>query len=496
MMLKELIKGLNITEILGNPNCDVRGVTQDSRKVQKGFLFAALPGQERDGHQFIAQALKKGALALIVSEKKALIQSESVTQVLVDNSRRALAQVSARFYGNPSEKMTVIGITGTNGKTTLTFLLESILEEAGRRPAVLGTINYRFGGKTTPAENTTPESVDLQSLLAEMLAAGATDVVMEVSSHSLVMERVHEVQFDVAAFTNLSQDHLDFHGDLEKYFQAKLKLFTDFLPASRKKDKFAVLNMEEMRSESIRAAVLPKSIKFARTGLTGPYEISARSFQLSPDGIVAQIVAGSDSFEIRSRLLGKFNLENILVAIGIARCLGLDHDVISRGIEKVRLVPGRLEKIENQKGFLVFVDYAHTPQALAAVGANIRKFSRGRIITVFGCGGDRDRTKRPLMGREAALFSDFILVTSDNPRNEDPEAIIEEILPGIDEVGFPRERVSQVVSRQEALEQAVKLARRGDLILVAGKGHEDYQIVKGQKVHFSDQEILKELLTS
>ncbi len=485
MMLKELFQGVPIKKDVA-----IRGITQDSRKVEKGFLFVAIAGHEQDGHRFIPEAVRKGAAALVVTQK--MDSTLKVPVILVKDSRKALAEVAARFYKDPSEKMRVIGVTGTNGKTTITYLMESVLTEAGRRPAVLGTINYRYGGKVRSSGTTTPESVDLQRFFAHMLEEGVTDVVMEVSSHALVMERIRGVHFDAAIFTNLSQDHLDFHKDLEDYFQSKLKLFTELLPDSRKKNRFAVLNMEDPRSEIIFQKV--KGLTKIRTGLTGPYEVSCQSFQLSEEGIQARVKIGAESVEIRSKLLGRFNLENILVVMAAAQSLGVPMEAIVRGLEKMTGVPGRLERIPNDRGIHLFVDYAHTPEALAGVGETLRKISRGRIITVFGCGGDRDRSKRPLMGREAALFSDLVVVTSDNPRSEEPEAIIDEILPGLHEVGFPEEKIFRICSREEALSKAVKIARRGDLILVAGKGHEDYQIIGKKKTHFSDQEILRKLL--
>ncbi len=490
MTLQELIQNLPVKETLGKMSTKICGITQDSRKVQKGFLFVAIQGYGQDGHRFIPEAIKNGAAALVVSENYEI--GTTIPKVMVANSRKTLAQLAVRFYENPSEKMTMIGITGTNGKTTITYLLESILKEAGRNPAVLGTINYRYGGKVFSSENTTPESVDLQKLFSEMLKEGVTDVVMEISSHSLLMERVRGIEFDVAAFTNLSQDHLDFHLDLKNYFEAKLKLFTDFLSESPKKERSAVINMEDSYSGDV---LKKNTVRSVRVGLTGPYEVSAQFFNFSTEGIEARILIGSEVLTIRSPLLGLFNLENILVAVGIAYSLGIATETIRLGIEKVNCVPGRFEKIPNSRGLYVFVDYAHTPEALARVGECLRSFTKeGRVITVFGCGGDRDRSKRPMMGREASKFSDVIVVTSDNPRTEDPSRIIEEIVAGFQDTPFPEENIFQVIERKEALRQAIKMAKSGDLVLVAGKGHEDYQILGSKKIHFSDQEILRELL--
>ncbi len=488
-MLQELIHHIPIKETIGPLGVKIQGITHDSRQVKPGYLFVAIPGTQQDGQEFVSDALKKGASA-IVSTKKLELPAK-IPQLIVDKPREVLALIAAEFYGHPSRQMTVIGVTGTNGKTTLTYLLESILNEAGRKPAVFGTINYRFAGKIYPAANTTPESCELQRLFAEVLQQGATDVVMEVSSHALMMERVAGIHFDVGIFTNLSQDHLDFHKDMDDYFDAKRRLFDHYLPQSEKKDKYAVLNMEDPRSEMIFEKA---SIRCLRAGLTGPYEIVCRSYRLSEEGITAQVEAGLDSLEIRSSLIGQFNLENILLVIGASLDLGIPANAVQRGIEKVTGVPGRLERIENDRGFHIFVDYAHTPDALAHVGENLRKLARGRLITIFGCGGDRDRAKRPMMGREAALRSDWIIVTSDNPRSEDPEKIVEEILPGIEELGFPSSRLLSILDRKAAIQKGLEIARRGDVLLIAGKGHEDYQILGQKKIHFSDQEVLRELL--
>ncbi len=496
MQLKELIKGIPIQETQGRLDIEIIGITQDSRKVKKGDLFVAIPGHDSDGHRFIPDAVRQGAAAVVSSQP--LSRSVSVPHLLVEDSRQTLADLSARFYQDPSMKLTVIGVTGTNGKTTVTFLLESILREAGRRPAVIGTVNCRFAGKTFPAETTTPESVDLQRLFSEMLQQGVTDVVMEVSSHALKLGRVRGVHFDVAAFTNLSQDHLDFHHDLEDYFQSKLRLFSKFLAASKKAKRFAVVNFEDPRGRTIleEAPIIQEAqaVQKIRTGLTGPYEVSGNSFKLSPDGIEAELLFGSSTQVIRSSLIGQFNLENILVAAGVAHSLGISSDLIARGIEKVASVPGRLEKIPNDRGLHIFIDYAHTPDAIARVGHHLRKFASERLITVFGCGGDRDRSKRPMMGREAGIVSDLVIITSDNPRTENPEEIIDQILPGLREIGYPEEKILRIVSREEALRKALEIAHPGDFLLIAGKGHEDYQIIGKEKVPFSDKEVLKKLL--
>ncbi len=487
MKLGSLLSG--IAEFHESFDKEIRSLTSDSRKVVPDSLFVAIPGEKLDGHRFIPEAVKRGASAIVCQRT---LPGIAVPQIPVVSSRRALALLAARFYGEPSRALSVFGVTGTNGKTTLTYLLESILREAGRSPAVAGTINYRFGANRVQGETTTPDPVELQRLFAEWKGEGATDVVMEVSSHALSQDRVVGIHFDGAAFTNLSRDHLDYHKDLDDYFEAKLRLFTELLPASVKQEKFAVINLEDPRGAllSDQCPVRPIRTSLSGNRRVGKGEVVATTFNLSENGIKAQIDMEGKTLSLHSELLGRFNLENILVAVGIGVGAGLSREAIGQGIEKVISIPGRLERIPNRRGVTVLVDYAHTPEALATVCQTLRPLCRGRLITLFGCGGDRDRGKRPLMGEKAARWSDLLIVTSDNPRTEDPEAIIREILKGVGR--FPN--LLTIPDRREALAKGVELARPGDTLLVAGKGHEDYQIIGTQKVPFSDQEILRELL--
>jgi len=494
MKLSEVIQGLPIQDRAGNLATDIMEITPDSRKARKGTLFVAISGTRMDGHDFIEDAVSKGASAVAVS--RGIDPQVNVPQIQVSDPRRAMALMAARLYGDPSRHLRVIGVTGTNGKTSITFLMESILRAAGRNPAVLGTISYRYGGKLFEAPHTTPESVDLQRLLSDMRTAGVTDVVMEVSSHASAMERVRGIHFDAVGFTNLTQDHLDFHQDLEDYFAAKRKLFTDYLLESLKKDKAAVINSEDPHGEVLFRETPGKKL---RVGCKSQDEIRCVSSDLDENGIRCEITLPgvAEPLAISSPLLGRHNLENILVAVGLSHALGVSPENIRKGIGELRSIPGRLERIENRKNLHVFVDYAHTPDAVARVCEALKPFAKktgGRLITVFGCGGDRDRTKRPLMGREAGRFSDVVIVTSDNPRTEDPESILGDILPGLEAVPFPKDRLFRVVDRREALKKAVETARAGDFVLVAGKGHEDYQIIGKSKIHFSDQEILREFL--
>jgi len=495
-MLQELMKAIPVKRVEGGfgPRVAISGVTQDSRRVEKGFLFVAIPGEKQDGHDFVADAVKKGASAVVAVRRT----GAEVPQLIVKDSRSALADLAAKFYGEPSLKMRVAGVTGTNGKTSITYLLESILNEAGRKPAVLGTVNYRYGGKIHAAPHTTPESVDLQQLFSEMVASGVTDVVMEVSSHALDMNRVRGVHFDAAAFTNLTQDHLDYHADMDAYFEAKKKLFSRFLKDSAKDKRTAILNVDDPKGRQL-SKVRVRGLERLTVSIDGPADLYVRSLQATAEGIEADLARADRVLSIRSPLIGLHNLQNILVAVGLAYGLGVDTASIEKGIARLKNVPGRLERIDNKRGLHVFVDYAHTPDALARVCMTLGEFSKksgGRLITVFGCGGDRDRTKRPVMGREAGRFSDLVVLTSDNPRSEDPDAIIDEIVPGLRDVSMPSDRILRIVSREEALKKAVSIAKPGDFVLVAGKGHEEYQIIGTKKVHFSDQEILRGLLKS
>ncbi len=508
MELSKLIEGVKIQRIRGDLRREIGGIAYHSQQVRKGFLFAAVRGLKMDGHRFIEDALARGAEAILLEEDRKISQG---TLLFVGNSRRALAEISANLYGNPSSKLSLIGVTGTNGKTTITYLLESILRRAGYRPGVIGTINYRYGESITPAPNTTPESLDLQRILAEMVANRVSHVLMEVSSHGLDLDRVYGCQFDGAIYTNLTQDHLDYHPTLDDYFECKRKLFSDYLVKSPKPRRFAVTNEDDPRGEEIvRGLDLP----IFRYGLKGSSEISAERFASTMDGLSCRMKTPEGPLEIRSQLIGEFNLYNILAAVGAGIALGLPISVLKAGIESLRGVPGRLEKVENARGIYVLVDYAHTPDALERSLSGITSIlqkSRAphreqKILTVFGCGGDRDRTKRPLMGEVAAKWSDLAILTSDNPRTENPSAILDEIEKGVQKAGLKICGVGEAgrwtngrsylkfVDRREALRAALRLARPSDIVLIAGKGHEDYQVVGTRKFPFDDRVEAKRIL--
>ena len=418
--------------------------------------------------------------------------------------RRAMGIWGAHFYGRPSQRMKLVGVTGTNGKTTVTYLVESILSAAGLEPGVIGTINYRYRGRHIPSHHTTPESLELQSLLAEMETAGAQSVAMEVSSHALVQERVRGIDFDVALFTNLSRDHLDYHASMDDYFSAKSKLFTDYLKVSVKPKKAAVIYGGDARGRELLGKVHDVGLEAWSYGEKNEWDIHPVKVQSDVAGLRGQLKFKDGYLDFSSPLIGAANLQNIMGAVGVGGCLKLPAEVIAKGIEQLKSVPGRLEKVENNLGISILVDYAHTPDALEKVLNAVRPLTQRRVLTVFGCGGDRDRGKRPLMGEITARLSDLLVLTSDNPRTEDPFRIIAEIENGIQKAGLkrlgddsPQGECGYWVQgdRRTAIRIALRAAQRGDLVLIAGKGHEDYQILGTKKIHFDDREVAREELS-
>jgi UDP-N-acetylmuramoyl-L-alanyl-D-glutamate--2,6-diaminopimelate ligase len=482
--------------LLGGVDPEIADLCYDSRQVRSGSLFFALRGAQVDGHQFIAQAVQRGAAAIVMEEEVPL--PEGVAGVLVENGRQAMARAAAAFFGDPTAGMTVIGVTGTNGKTTTTYLLEAVLRAAGRRPAVLGTIHYRFGETVLPSLHTTPESIELLRTIAEFRRQGADALVMEVSSHALEQHRVDGVRFDVGIFTNLTPEHLDYHGDMEGYFASKRRFFTELLTASGGR---AVINSDDPYGARL-AGELAGVLTFGRHTDAA---IHPRRRSLSLAGIEGVVASPCGEVLLRSPLLGAFNEENLLGVIAAASALQLPPTIIAEGLAQAPQVPGRLERVENQRGALILVDYAHTGDALEKALTTLRELRPRRIITVFGCGGDRDRRKRPVMGEIAARFSDLVVLTSDNPRTEVAESIMDEIRPGLLQVyarqWSPDEAVVAagrgfvpVVDRRQAINFAVGLLQPDDLLLVAGKGHEDYQIIGQERFHFDDREEIRRAL--
>lgn len=495
MRLDALLSGWDGVTVAGPTGVEITAVLHDSRAVVPGSLFVCIRGFRRDGHAYIPDAAARGAVAVMVEQDPAgLAIPGGMTVVRVPDSRVALAEAARRFFDNPSRSLHVIGVTGTNGKTTTTYLAEAILAAAGRTVGLLGTIEYRCGAVTFPGERTTPESSDLQSLLSRMRDLRAWGAVMEVSSHSLALHRVDGCEFDVGIFTNLTQDHLDFHGTMPAYAEAKALLFR-MLGTGRRKpgEAAAVLNADDpwaaFMAEATRARVL-------RYGMTGETDLRARSMALTLAGIRAAVESPWGPLEVSSPLVGRHNLANILGAAGGCLHLGVSRAAVEAGIRSLRAVPGRFEKVDAGQPFGVVVDYAHTPDALERVLTFAREFATGRLTAVFGCGGDRDRTKRPVMGQIAARLADFVVVTSDNPRSEDPPAILAEIEVGVREASGGSVRHVIIEDRREAIAYALGRARRGDLVVLAGKGHETYQVLRDRTIPFDDRVVAREALAA
>lgn len=493
MDIKKLLKKIDYVSIHGNPDVDIKGIAYNSKKVQKGYLFVAIPGEKDDGTKYEQEAVNKGAVAIVSGSYNPTI--ESTLQVVVKQPRLALALLSKEFYNNPASGLFVVGVTGTNGKTTTTYLIESILRSANKRPIVIGTVNYRFMDKILKALNTTPESLDINMMMHDYLSQGATDAIMEVSSHALSQGRVTGIDFDVAIFTNLTQDHLDYHKTMEDYFSAKAILFEKLLVESRKSNKFAILNSDDPWSNRIK---IKKGIHILRYGSSSQSDIKLIESKTSLDGIHAVLSTPIGLLELNSPLVGFYNVYNIMAAVATAIVLNIPVDDIKSGIALMKNVPGRVERVKNPKDIYVFVDYAHTPDALEKVLRALNELKKKRIICVFGCGGDRDKGKRPIMGQVATRLSDITIITSDNPRSEQPEEIIADIEKGIKNVAkidsidsennYNSKIYTVIQDRKEAIWKALDIAKEGDILLIAGKGHEDYQIFKDRTVHFSDKE--------
>lgn len=499
MTLEELLKTLPEFQLHGDTAVAIEALTCDSRSVQPGALFFALHGTQSDGHCFIENAVAAGAAAVVLEDEA--FAPTGIPWLKVPDGRSAMGQLSARFNGDPTASRPLIGITGTNGKTTTTYLIEAILAAAGKPAAVLGTISYRCGAATIPASHTTPESTELQRAFRQLREAGAEAYIMEVSSHALEQKRIDGCHFDVGIFTNLTRDHLDYHVTMERYLEAKCRLFTELLvPTADKPVRRAVINMDDpYGAEIARRSVCP----IISYGIRGNCDVRPLNVASSVNGITATMVTPLGEFDLASRLLGRFNLSNILAAVAAGVALNLPLEAIRQGIENHTTVPGRMERVINNFGVTCLVDYAHTGDALENVLATLKEIATGRIITLFGCGGDRDNGKRPIMGRIAVAMSDLAIVTSDNPRTEDPAIILAQIREGIvtgeygsireygpEELrdGFVEKGFTILENRREAIKLAIGLARPDDIILLAGKGHEDYQIIGKTKHHFDDRE--------
>ncbi|RJQ54109.1 MAG: UDP-N-acetylmuramoyl-L-alanyl-D-glutamate--2,6-diaminopimelate ligase [Actinobacteria bacterium] len=480
--LSRLLEGYPSARFLGDAEVEVSGIAYDSRQVKPGDLFFCISGLEKDGHDFLSDAIENGARAAVVERAMPV----SLPQAVVGSSRAALAPVSARFYGHPSQELTLVGVTGTNGKTTTTFILDSIYRASGAKTGVIGTVITRVGDQVLPTEHTTPEASDLQRLLRDMVEAGVTACAMEVSSHAIDLKRVDACRFAALVFTNLTQDHLDYHGTMEEYGRAKKSIFEARAAGAH------VVNVDDPLGRRI-AQDCGAATTFA---LENEADLTATDVELSERGASFTLSGPNVNLNLNSPLRGAFNLYNNLGAAGAALALGLGHDQIARGIRDVDQVPGRFESVDEGQPFTVLVDYAHTPDSLEQALKAARRITRGRLIVVFGCGGDRDAGKRPKMGSIAAELADRVLITSDNPRSEKPEAIVSQIERGALQRASGRRGIVAILDRRKAIREAFRVSEPGDTVLIAGKGHESGQTFADRTVPFDDCEVARDELVS
>ena len=487
MQLKTLLGAIPVREIIGPVDRAVESIAYDSRRVQRNGLFVALRGEKSDGHDFIGAAIEKGATVIVAERAE---KNSRATCVVVENSRSAMADLAARFYNFPARKLKLAGVTGTNGKTTTTFLIKHICEKAGTRCGLLGTVRYEIGERVLPAARTTPESLDLQELLAQIRDAGCRAAAMEVSSHALAQERTRGLEFDVAVFTNLTQDHLDYHGTMENYFEAKAKLFEQLPQQEKKKKPIAVINVDDRYGQKLIKKI-DKKVSVVTFGMGSHADFRASNYRMEFGGTSYQLDARGKSYLVRVPLIGRFNVANSVAALAAANALGIGLREAVLSLAKSPQVPGRLEMVPAKRQFQVFVDYAHTPDALLNVLKTLRELDPKRLIVVFGCGGNRDREKRPLMGQVADQNADYAVVTSDNPRKEDPDKIIAEI-----EKGFRGNHFEKITDRAAAITRAVEMAQPRDIVLIAGKGHENYQEFADHTVPFEDIQVARRAIES
>lgn len=483
MTLKDILEGIEIQKISGTIDIEIRGITYDSRKVSKDYMFVAIKGFKTDGHNYIADAIKNGATAIIV-EDDVKIDNPGITIIKLKSTRTSLSKLSANYYGNPSKKMNMIGVTGTNGKTTVTYLLKSIFESAGQKTGIIGTIGSVVDEKIIKTENTTPESTIIQEHLSTMVNANVKNCVMEVSSHSLDLKRVEDCNFDVGIFTNLSRDHLDYHKTLENYFKAKLKLF--FMTK-----KANIINIDDDYGDRIIKSTSHLNTSIITFGIEGKADIFATDIDYHLEGVNFVLNTPKGSIDIHLNIPGKFSVYNALAAASCAYAYNLDLVHIQSGLAKVKGVKGRFELVPIDRDFSVIIDFAHTPDGLEKVLTTIRQFAEGRIVALFGAGGNRDKSKRPIMGETVGKYADFLIVTSDNPRNEDPKKIIEDVVAGVKKVN---NNYITIVDRKEAIRYALENAKPKDIILLAGKGHETYTIINDKVIPFDEKQIVLDIL--
>ena len=477
--LREVLQNVMMSEIPNIDNIIIKKIIFDSRKIEPDSLFIAIKGFTSDGHSYLSEAEKRGAVAAVVEQKN---EDISIPQIVVKDSRKELARIAANFYGSELSKMRLVGITGTNGKTTTSFLIRAIMEAAGISSGLIGTIGYEVAGKHIKAWNTTPESIDIFGMLSKMQQNGQKGCVLEISSHALSLNRIDFLNFDVAVFTNLTLDHLDFHKNFENYFNAKKKLFDHIRMGGR-----GVINIDDPYGKRILKEIKQDTITFS-TSVEAT--VQALDWKSTMEGLSLHITTSVGELSVNSPLIGKFNVENILAALSAGMAMNFDLKTIKEGIENVTRIPGRLETVKIDHKKTVIIDYSHTPDALQKTLKVLREVTLNTLWVVFGCGGDRDVSKRPIMGKIAEDYADHIVITSDNPRSESPQAIVDMIIQGISD----SDNVHIELNRYDAIKYAIDHSEAGDTILIAGKGHEDYQEIKGKRYPFNDHEVVKELL--
>src|SRR6267378_910514 len=482
MQLKTLAGAIPVRQVIGPLDRAVESIAYDSRRVQRNGLFVALRGEKNDGHEFIGQAIENGA-SVIVAEREE--KNPRATCLLVENTRTALADLAATFYGQPARRLKLAAVTGTNGKTTTTFLIKHICEKAGLRCGLIGTVRYEIGERVLPAARTTPESLDLQELLAQIANAGCRAAAMEVSSHALAQERIRGLEWEVAVFTNLTQDHLDYHGTMENYFDSKAKLFSRLGSQEKKRKPVAIVNIDDRYGEQLLKKI-DQRVAVVSYGRSVRADFRASNYRVEFSGTSYQLDAHGKSYLVRLPLIGGFNVANSVAALAAANTLGISLRDAVLSLGKSPQVPGRLELVPAKRQFQVFVDYAHTPDALGNVLKTLRELEPHRLIAVFGCGGNRDREKRPLMGEIVDRHADYAIITSDNPRKENPDTIVAEI-----EKGFRSTHYEKIVDRTQAIDRAITLAQPRDIVLIAGKGHENYQEFADHTIPFDDIQVAR-----
>ena len=486
MELKKLLKGLEGVKAKGNIDIDVKGIEMNSKNVKEGYMFIAIKGFSTDGHKYVESAIKNGAICVMIEEGcdfKSLNIPEEITIVMVKNTREALAICSSNYYGNPSSQLKLIGVTGTKGKTTTTFMIKEILEKAGKKVGLIGTIaTYINGKKIKDSDRTTPESLELQSLFRQMVDEGVEVAVMEVSSQSLKLHRVDGCQFDIVLFTNFSEDHISEkeHPDMQDYFNSKLKLF--------EMCKEGIVNSDDLHSAKI-PKLFPES-NIVTYGIDNYANVLAKDITITNAYVDFRAKITDKNERIKTGIPGRFSVYNSLAAICVAKKFGIDSETVKQALEEVR-VPGRSELVDNKLELAIMIDYAHSPESLENILKATKSYTRGKVISVFGCGGDRDSGKRPIMGEISGKIADYTIITSDNPRTEDPEIIVEQIEQGIKKT---KGKYEVIVDRVEAIEKAIKIANKRDIIILAGKGHEPYQEINGKKYPFDERIIVKDII--